>query len=310
MDNTVSVIICTYNNAGSLKKTLKSFHGMTYSPELSWELIVVDNNSADKTKEEVEKFRLTSGLNVRYVFEGNQGLSYARNCGIKVAKGEIIAFTDDDVLVDPQWLTEIVRAFKGFSADCVGGKIIPVWPGTRPQWFTKDMEGYLALLDYGDDVLVITQTNQMLFGANIVFSRAILDKVGPFNTSLGRKGKKLYSHEEKDLFERIILSGGKVIYHPRAIVHHIIGVSRTRKAYFRRWRFDDGEHEAILLGEYKQRNIFGIPYFIIRKFIAAFSEWSADLILGRKETCFSKELRLSKYIGFMYGRVKLHFQGT
>jgi glucosyl-dolichyl phosphate glucuronosyltransferase len=306
----VSVIICTYNNVGSLQKTLQSFHEMTSSPDPHWELIVVDNNSKDTTKEEVERFRLSSGLDVRYAFEGNQGLSHARNCGIKLARGEVIAFTDDDVLVDPQWLNEIVKTFEGFKADCAGGKIIPVWPGARPTWFTRDMEGYLALLDYGDDIIEINQANQMLFGANIAFSRAILDKVGPFNTALGRIGGKLYSHEEKDLFERIILSGGKVVYQPRAIVHHVIGTNRTKKAYFRKWRFDDGEHEAILLGDYKQRNIFGIPYFVIRKFITACSEWAVDLILRRKETYFTKELRLSKHIGFMYGRIRLHFQRT
>jgi glucosyl-dolichyl phosphate glucuronosyltransferase len=306
----VSVIICTYNNADSLLKTLKSFQEITPLPEFSWELIVVDNNSKDNTKEEVERFRLASGIDVRYTFEGKQGLSHARNCGIGIARGEFIAFTDDDVLIDPQWLNEIVKTFEMFEGDCVGGKILPVWPGSRPMWFYRDMEGYLALLDYGDDVLVITQPNQMLFGANIAFSRAILDKVGPFNTSLGRKGKKLYSHEEKDLFERIILSGGKVVYQPRAIVHHVIGINRTNKAYFRKWRFDDGEHEAILLGEYGHRNIFGVPFFIVRKFFEAFFDWSADVILRRKDTCFRKELLLSKYTGFMCGRVKVYFHKT
>ena len=96
----ISIIICTYNRSESLKRTLQSLKEMSVSDDIEWELLIVDNNSTDNTREAVNDFTKTSGLNCRYVFESKQGLSNARNRGVKEACGEIIAFTDDDVIVD------------------------------------------------------------------------------------------------------------------------------------------------------------------------------------------------------------------
>jgi glycosyltransferase involved in cell wall biosynthesis len=102
-----SVIICTYNRSGSLERTLASLARMELRDSADWELLVVDNNSKDDTRVVVDGFTRASGVNCRYIFEKEQGLSHARNRGIREAKGEIIAFTDDDVLLDRHWLKNI-----------------------------------------------------------------------------------------------------------------------------------------------------------------------------------------------------------
>src|ERR1700730_18373678 len=123
----ISVVLCTYNRASSLGKTFESLRQMTVPPVLKWELIVVDNNSADNTYAAVTEFARTSGLNLRYVFESKQGLCHARTTGVANARGEIIAFTDDDVQVSPEWLQELKRTFSEFDCMGVGGKSIPAW---------------------------------------------------------------------------------------------------------------------------------------------------------------------------------------
>jgi GT2 family glycosyltransferase len=114
--------------------------------------------------------------------------------------------------------------------------MLPVLPGDRPAWAHLDAKGaigVLALLDYGEHVLELRTNNQLLFGANIAFSRAILSRAGLFDTSRGRKAGKLFSHEETHMQRRILELGGKIVYQPMAIVNHVIPRSRLKKSYSR-----------------------------------------------------------------------------
>lgn len=302
-----SIIICTYNRAASLATTLESMLSMTPAPDVELEIVVVDNNSADETKETLESFGTQDFCLLSYVFEPRQGLSFARNAGLEKARGDIIIFTDDDVVVERNWLAEIVHAFAINAADCVGGKILPIWPCERPFWLTREIEGNIALLDYGDEPFVLEGEKKLIFGANMAFSRRILQQVGCFDTSLGRTGNKLYSHEDKELYLRVIQAGGKVIYHPGAVVHHVIGIHRTRKSYFRKWHFDDGEFQGIQLGSYDKRNLLGIPFYSFREFLVNSAKLLLNLLSLRRVNHFLQELNICNSLGFMSGRLKLYF---
>src|SRR5919109_2420377 len=105
----ISVIVCTHNRAHRLEQTLNSLQQMTVPVDLAWELIIVDNNSNDNTKEVIDSFINKSSLHVKYVIERHQGISHARNMGIREARGHIIAFTDDDCIVDRYWITAISK---------------------------------------------------------------------------------------------------------------------------------------------------------------------------------------------------------
>ena len=92
--------------------------------ELPWEIVVVDNNSTDDTRQVVEEFERTSGLHVEYVFEAETGLSFARNSGVIVSRGEIVAFTDDDCIVDTHWIASAAREFSSdVSVSVITGRV-------------------------------------------------------------------------------------------------------------------------------------------------------------------------------------------
>src|SRR5271168_746976 len=109
MDNpiTISVLVCTYNRAQMLGRTIDSVVAQTLPESLGWELIIVDNNSSDQTRQVIEDFRLRYPERIRYLFEPQQGISHARNAGIRESRGEILAFIDDDETADTGWLRNL-----------------------------------------------------------------------------------------------------------------------------------------------------------------------------------------------------------
>src|SRR5262245_47296119 len=169
----ISVLICTYNRSGELKKTLKSLEAMVAPLDLRWELLVIDNNSNDDTRAVVEEFARTAGFTVRYVFTAEQGLCHARNTGIREAKGDILVFTDDDITVDSYWLLSLQDIFARFACMGVAGKIVPLWTCEKPVWL-EQMEAVVPLnkvivsFDLGEELYDI-QTPP--FGANMAFRK-------------------------------------------------------------------------------------------------------------------------------------------
>ncbi|GAX62979.1 glycosyltransferases [Candidatus Scalindua japonica] len=300
----ISIIVCTYNRVDSLNRTLQSIKAMTVSDDIEWELLIVDNNSTDNTRKVVDEFISTSGLNCRYILEENQGHSHARNRGINESCGEIIAYTDDDVIVDKYWLQNIDNVFKENSISCVGGKILPIWEISCPEWLDNnhDFYGNLALLDYGDSPFYLDKPK--IWGANFVVKKIMFEKYGTFNTSLGRIFGKLCSFDETDFLQRLIENGEKILYTPNLIVHHCIPAKRMRKSYFRKWRFDNSEMSALLKGPCHDRNIIGVPLYMIRQTFIIFFQWIFTLPLSWSRH-FRKELELFDKVGFISGCLKV-----
>lgn len=296
----ISVIVCTYNRCDSLRQTLATFSRVEGCWTVPWELLVIDNNSHDRTKEVVAEFAATV-LPLRYVFEQRQGLSNARNRGIEEARGDIIAFTDDDVLIDTGWLENLQKAYHELDATCIGGKILPHWEAPPPSWLGEELHGQLALLDLGNERMRLTQPT--LWGANLTFRADALRKFGCFDTNLGRTGSKLYGNEEIRLLQGLIDSDAPVYYCPEILVHHCVPEKRMQKSYFRKWYFDDGELNGFLLGHYRYRNFRGIPLYLIRQFFLKSFDYLFKVI-KRSEDRFSRQLDLAYRLGFMAGRVK------
>jgi glycosyltransferase involved in cell wall biosynthesis len=237
----ISVIVCTYNRSRSLKVTLASLQKMHVPAALAWELVVIDNNSTDNTEEVVREYQRTAPFAVRYFFEGTQGHSQARNRGIVEAKGIVLAFTDDDVIVDGHWLAELRKSYDRFDCLGVGGKIVPVWSSERPVWLRED--GPYALMraivsfDPGEDASVLKTPP---FGANMSFRRSAFERYGLFRTDLGRRGARLMGSEDTEFGRRLLSNNERLIYNSRAIVHHPVERERLTKGYFQRWYFEYG----------------------------------------------------------------------
>lgn len=268
----ITVVICTYSRAQTLARALTSLQEMSVPPDLSWELIVVDNNSRDDTRRIVHDFKRSSKLPLRYVWEGTQGLSRARNTGIKEARGEIVAFTDDDVTVDPHWLACIRTAFEQYDCLGVGGKILPVWPCSKPSWLETDgkyrLMDVIVKLDCGDEV---AEMKHPPYGANMAFRKLAFHKYGAFRPDLDRVGHGLLSGGDTEFGRRLLRGGERVVYEPKAIVFHPVQKRRMTKNYFQSWYFSYGRCLVRVADLPVNAGRFaGIPRFLFRDLLERF----------------------------------------
>ncbi len=244
----VSIAICTYNNAQTLAVALESLRHLTCPASLSYEILVVDNNSRDETKDMVLRWQPVWGNRLRYIFEGCQGLSQARNRAWREARGDVVSYLDDDVEVDPGWLAAVAAAFETYGAAVVGGKSRLIYPSQRPAWLPEKYELLLSRLDHGEQVLV--NTDRELYGLNFSVRREWLDKVGGFDVALGRRGRALTSGEEADLLRRIRARGGIAVYEPRAVVGHLVPAARVKKWWFVRRLWVAGSESVTLAAKH------------------------------------------------------------
>jgi glycosyltransferase involved in cell wall biosynthesis len=234
----ISVVICTYNRAESLRLTLESL--IEPSRGQDTEIIVVDNNSDDHTREVARSFEdALPGL--RYVHEPRRGLSRARNTGIRCASGDLIAFVDDDIVVDRRWLDTIRAAFSTHPADVVAGPIA-LASASFPAWWQEHFSLALGLLDLGDRPVLFSRGYQGTcgIGGNLCFRRHVFDRCGDFDVSLGR-GAPLDMGEDMELCHRLLERSHSVLYFPPARVFHRCHAERLTKRYLRRWFFRYGE---------------------------------------------------------------------
>ena len=298
-----TVVVCTFNRSESLRRMLKSLRDVVIPDHLSCEVIIVDNNSTDDTRLVFEEIEKCFESKIRYVFENKTGLSNARNRGIREASGEIIAFTDDDVIVDKHWIQNIDKAFKEYSdVVCVGGKILPIWEVSKPKWLKTDLYGYLALLDNGDSVAYMGALD--IWGANFAVKSEMFKRYGLFDTNLGRIQKKLYSGEEAEFLQRLQSAGEKILYYPLSIIYHNVPPHRMSKKYIRKWEFDRGELEGLLMVNTKYLDIMNYHSRTTR--IILLRHVIVSLL---KVGCFTKdrfnhELRICHILGFLSGRMK------
>jgi len=296
-----SIIICTYNRSDSLQRTLERFESLLTKKNISFEILVVDNNSSDDTRTVTESFIRLTKLDVKYIFEKKQGKSFALNRGIIEANGEIIAFTDDDILVRYDWLLNIIKAFEENECLCVGGKIILRLEKSSPEWLSNKLMEQLGFLDLGDIPFLLTQPK--LYGANFAVAKAGFKKYGHFNEELGPIGNKMYNNEDIHFVSKLINGGERVVYSPDIVVEHVIPLHHIRKSYFRKRMFYQGVTKGISMGKYEYRKFMEIPLYVIRELVISSVEYIYLKFTNPKES-FQKEVALSERIGFIVGRIK------
>ncbi len=301
----VSIAICTYNNAGKLETVLESLRGLTCPPALEYEVLVVDNNSADETKPLVQKCQAAWGQRLRYVFEGTQGLSHARNRALKEAVGDIVSYLDDDVKVDPGWLAAVAAAFEQYPAAAVGGRSYLIYPSERPAWLPEEYEFLLSKLDYGDKVIV--GVDKDLFGLNFSVRKEVAVDAGGFDTSLGRCGRSLGSGEESDLLKRIRAKGAVAVYEPGAVVGHIVSAERVTIRWFLKRLFAAGR-DGVALARKDGGAVPSVSAAAIHA-LRCCGSLPKSMILGdfSAKTLFRKSLAAMYALGGLCARLRLAF---
>jgi len=316
----VSVVISTYNRCERLRHALESLLSQE-SDGITWEVVVVDNNSTDDTPAVVESFGHRFGARLRYVFEPRQGLSFGRNAGIGRAAAPLVAFTDDDVKPTGDWLCRIKRCFDEHpEADFIGGKVLPRWPGVVPAWLTPDHWSPLALVDYGDEAFIVNPGKPYcLVGANLAFRRGVFERVGLFEPSLQRVKEGIGSAEDHDMQMRVWRAGGQGLYAPDVVVATDVPPERTTKAYHRRWYAGHGRFSALmhlkecispdgtLIPERTAPSrLFGVPSFVYVEMVNSVERWANAALHRNESSAFYYENRARHCLYYIRQRYHEH----
>lgn len=246
---TCSVLISTYNRASLLDDCLEHLKQQRFIP--GDEVLIVDNGSTDGTRTILERHAAAFPVPLVALFESVPGKSRALARAVEAARGDILAFTDDDVNVAPDWLMEIRNAISTTDVDVVGGPVTPRWEKSAPWWLhIAESSGYsrlaapLALLNYGNQSIDLGP--RTLLGANMAVRRRAFQQLGGFAQHLGKLRGTLLSGEDHDLCRRAQAAGFKAAYLPSIRVAHWVPRSRVRLRYFLSWFYWSGVTNAEL----------------------------------------------------------------
>ncbi len=238
----VTVAIPTYNRAQFLRQTLAGIAAQQF-PREHFEVLVIDNNSKDNTRDVVAEFAAERPA-PRYILETKQGLDYARNRAITEARGEIIVFGDDDILVQPDWLAQLAVPLLADGEEhrigAVGGEVIPVFPEGLPEWVRE----WHAPLAFRRDAGPL-DSKHCPMGANMAFPKWIFDQLGPFHTALDRAAENYFSGGDSEMIRRVRAAGYEVWFAPDAAVKHQMPGNRTTFRYASRHAFDSARSRVI-----------------------------------------------------------------
>lgn len=230
-DPQISAIICTHNRDLYLGAAIDSLLAQNFTG--TFEIVVVDNASSDRTREVVEA-RLADAR-LHYVYEPTMGLSVARNTGAKTSRSSILAYLDDDAVASPAWLQTLYSAYQSNEKLAIaGGKVTLLWTaGMQPPcWLSAGLAGNLGAYDLGNETVHVDRPGLTPRGLNYSIRRKFLDHVGGFDINLGRVGKNLLSNEELHLTELALQQGWQVAYLPAALVAHNVPPERLHRSWF------------------------------------------------------------------------------
>lgn len=243
----ISIVICTYNREQLLVRCLESvaalnldeLQGEEGGGDVSYEILVVDNASTDNTKNVVEKFR---GINnLRYLFEAQQGKSYALNLALREAKGQTVIFADDDICLEQQTIAEFWSSYQNFGQTCdwFGGCVKLDWQATKaPAWLNHDiqtvLDGALGVHDLGEQSRRYQPNDKHPIGALMMVTRRLVDKVGEFRTDLGPSGSRRGASDDTDYIIRAQAQGLQGYYVAASKALHYVDPTRlTLKGFYR-----------------------------------------------------------------------------
>jgi glycosyltransferase involved in cell wall biosynthesis len=266
----VSVVVPTYGREELLRRNLHALFRQTLSPDL-YEIIVAHQESGDGTAEVLASLA-ERHPSLRYIRESRSGVAHARNAGLYAAQGEIVVCTDDDAFAPPHWLQTILRVFDEVrpSPHVVGGPILPLVIGRRPDWFQDRYEA----LSWGGSARFLRPGERRFPTGNVAYRRELLIAAGGFDPALGMKGDIMGFAEDDEVFDRLRLVVGedlRAYYQPGAYVWHAVPDQKMRVTYVLKRAFVSGQ---------------------TRRLVAARKPWRA-----RTRALASEMIRLAKQMG-------------
>lgn len=223
---TVTVIICTYNRDHILSETLPSILKQNTASN-KYTVLVVDNNSTDNTKTIVKDLS-NKHNNLDYIFEMNQGSSFARNTGYQKAKTDWVIFLDDDAKVPESFIETAIDIINSNNSDCFGGIYFPWYKYDKPKWF-KDKYASTAILFENE---CVAPQHTYISAGIMAIKKDVLESVGGFSTELGPRGLKMSYGEETNLHDKLLKNGNSVRMEPNWYMYHLVDQNKYRLKWF------------------------------------------------------------------------------
>jgi glycosyltransferase involved in cell wall biosynthesis/predicted DCC family thiol-disulfide oxidoreductase YuxK len=301
----VSIVVSTHNRADMLRQCVEALEHQDSGP-WSYEIIIVDNASTDGTAGVIADL-LAHGAPILALREPRAGVSHGRNTGVGAARGRIVAFTDDDIRVAPDWVSRIARAFEDEpGVECIGGPVRPLWSARPPAWLDRRHWSPLSVTDYGDEPFEINADHpRCLLTSNMAFRRAALDRIGGFSPEFPRS-------QDHELQIRFWLNGGRARYVPDLVVHTVVPESRMRADYHRGWHVRHGRMCARMQLRERTRPdgglrhdipqphlVASVPAFLWRELAEACRAWCASWASGQRGTRLDREMRVRHLAGYI-----------
>ena len=303
----VSIVIPTYNRSTLLRNAVESV--LRQDSPWTFEIVIVNNNSKDDTEVVAQALVNQHPDKVTYVVETKQGNAYARNSGVKAARADIIAFIDDDVTVEKNWLRSCMEVLSSHEElSFVGGSVLPAWDQAPPAWVTSEHWAPLALLDYGTTEFRITGNNPLgLLTANIAFRRSVFDELGMFSPDLQRVNDSIGSMEDHEFLLRVCRSGKQGMYLPKMVTKAPVDRARLTKEYHRRWHTGHGHFYALLRDpewEHSKFYLSGVPSHLYKQTAIDALRWLGRMLSANTDSAFAAECRLRFFYGFYRQRTR------
>ncbi len=298
MPTFLTVALCTHNHADRLARTLADLAHVK-APSQPWEFLVIDNASSDATPELLATTGWRPvGAEVRVIREEKLGLSNARNRAVLEANGDYLLFMDDDETPDPAWLSAYEQTMLAEQPDALGGRIEVLFEdGTRPPWLQDELLGFLGKLDHGE-ARWLTESATPIFGGNFAFRRNVFERIGNFDTRLGRQGAANIGGEDTEIYRRLLENRCRIRWVPDAIIYHRIQTPKLRRNYFLDLHFRQGRME----GARKRGNRSRIPpKYLVPQFLRAYGRAIALRFKQGSDRSLRLEMNAAYFTGYVVG---------
>jgi GT2 family glycosyltransferase len=307
----VSIVVCTHS-LDNFQNLMDAVDSLLNQSHKEMEIIIVVDGNEELYQRLMEDYALQDKIEVVALKE-NVGLSAARNAGIRAARGDAIAFFDDDAVAEKKWVQNLVDIYQNLDASAVGGKILPIWLSPPPDYFPDEVGWLVGITQAGFAEEKVTEVRNT-FGSNLSFRREVFEEVGLFSEKIGfaKRGTSIIQTAETELAWRMRNKLGKgVIYNPEAIVYHKIPPSKTRVKLLLRRSFYQGYSKALLKRRSPSPGVLTTEQsylkdllfkYIPRRLKGIFS--LSHSVMELKKLSFLVAVILSVGLGFVWGYVK------
>jgi glycosyltransferase involved in cell wall biosynthesis len=286
----ITVAICTWNRANLLNLTLERLTSINIPNGLTWELLVVNNNSTDDTEDVLSCYE--DKLPLRRLFEPNPGLSNARNSAVREARGDLIIWTDDDVLVGLDWLAAYVSAAEQWpTAAFFGGPIEPWFEGKPSEWLQQifpKVQNVFGVRNLGLDSRLLNE-GKYPFGANMAMRATVLRRF-MFDPKLGVRPNARVLGEESAVFEQMTCEGFEGRWVPEAKIQHFVPKKYQTIKHLRSYYRGYGNYCALNTNMDDCKRLFEKPRWVWRKAI------EEELLFWLKRYFFKPEFWIDNFI--------------